>query len=340
MTSYADVAPLPIVYLDLPGAMAGRIPRSDVTLWTGEGSAGKGTTLVWMAVATALQGHHAALVLPEDDPETAVRPRLDAALHALAGDLADDPDYARDVLSRVHDLTVSEGGAPFVLDATGKTAGSIPALNALVRNPTGCECPPDDPSHRHPVVRFVAIDPLLACLEGSVATNIGARRVLGPLTAMAKDTGAAVVLSQHTVPGPGGKPKVAGSQGLVDTVRLCYMIVVDRFNAELRIVRTHKANGARPEDVRFTLTTQPNGCKSVTWLDQEELMVRRTAWRQEPEPEPVAPADPVMAWLEQGGGSVASCVAATGLDEGECLRRLAALQAQGVVRPPKRRWRR
>ena len=52
-----------------------------------------------------------------------------------------------------------------------------------------------------------------------------------------------MLTSQHTVVGPGGKAKVAGSPGLVDTVRLAYMITVDRYNAALRVVKVHKSNG-------------------------------------------------------------------------------------------------
>lgn len=340
MTSYADVKPLPIVYLDLPGAMANRIPRGDVTLYAGEGQIGKGTSLVWMAVATALQGHHVAVVFPEDDPETAVRPRLEAALHALAGGLADDPDFARDVFSRIHDLTVSESGAPFVLDATGKTPGSIPSLRAFVDNPTGCECPPD-PSHSHPVARLVVIDPLYGCLEGSVASELGARRVLGPLMAMAKEAGCAVVLSHHVV-FVSGKPKVAGSQGLTNTVRLCYMVTVDKYNAALRVVRVSKSNGVRPDEVRFTLSAQPNGFRSVTWLDQEELAVRRTAWReQEPQPKPDAAGAVRLAraWLAGNEGTAADCAAATGLDEDAAAAALGELEAEGAAGRKRRLWR-
>ena len=68
MTSYAEERSGPAGRVPRPAGRdgRGRIPRGDVTLWTGEGSAGKGTTLVWMAVATALQGHHgcSALVVP------------------------------------------------------------------------------------------------------------------------------------------------------------------------------------------------------------------------------------------------------------------------------------
>lgn len=263
VTTYADVGALPIVYLDLPGPMRDRIPRGDVTLYAGAGQVGKGTSLVWCAVAAALQGHDVALVLPEDDPETAVRPRLDAALCELAPGHAGDAEFARDVLGRIHDLTVSEQGAPFVLDATGKTAGSIPALRAFV--------------DEH-AVQLVIIDPLLACLEGSIASNIGARRVLGPLMQLAKETGCAVIVSHHVVM-VSGKPKVAGSQGLTDTVRLCYMVTADRYNAALRVVSVSKSNGVRPDPVRFTLERQPNGYMAARWLDSDELAARRTAWR-------------------------------------------------------------
>jgi hypothetical protein len=33
----------------------------------------------------------------------------------------------------------------------------------------------------------------------------------------------------------------------------------------------------RPDDVRFAMTAQVNGFRSVKWLDQDELAARRTA---------------------------------------------------------------
>lgn len=261
MRSYAGVPALPVVYLDLPGPLAGRFPRGDATLIAGPGGTGKGTALAWVAVATALQGHKVAMVLPEDDPETAVRPRLDAALRAIAG--TDEPDFARDVLSRIYDLTTSEDGSPFTLDASGKSTGSLPALRAFV----------DEHS-----IRCVIVDPILSCLEGSIASNIGARRVISPLQQLAKESGAAVLLSHHTV-GTGARQKVAGSTGLTDAARLVYMLTPDKFNASIRVLAVSKSNGPRPDAVRMTLREQPNGCPAAVWLDADELAARRTSWR-------------------------------------------------------------
>ena len=111
------------------------------------------------------------------------------ALHALAGGLADDPEFAAgSVLPHPRPDRVGARAASRSSSTSrpGRHPVRIPALRALVDNPAGCECPQDDPAHQHAVVRLVAIVPLLACLGGSVATNIGARRVLGPLMSMAK----------------------------------------------------------------------------------------------------------------------------------------------------------
>jgi AAA domain len=250
MGTFAEVEDLPIIYLDLPGVMAGKITRGDVTMVLGEGGASKGQIGIWAATVRSLMGERTVLITPEDDIETTVAPRLTAA----------GADR-----SMVFNLTTLDSGAPFLLHADGKTPGCIGSLRSLIDS-EGITC--------------VVIDPIMACLgNGSIASNKGARALLAPLLATAKETGVAIVLTHHTVIGPDGKPKAAGSKGLIDTLRLVYMARKNQYNPAIRELVTYKTNGKPTDDVQYTLEEAPNGFTYVRFLDNDELILRRTKWR-------------------------------------------------------------
>jgi hypothetical protein len=328
MTSYAQIDRQATLFLTFTQpVLNGRIPRGEVTLLAGEGGAGKGQICVWMAVDQALQGHHVILVTPEDNLQATVRPRLEATLEALAP--GHTPALAAEVLGRVHDMTFTRSGAPFELSADGRHEGSIGQLRELVDNPT-LDGDSPDPGYDGPPCRLVVIDPLLACLAfGSIASNQGARRVFAPLTRIATETGCGLVLTHHTV----ASGKVAGSKGLTDAARLVYRAKRDRENPGIRVLEIDKGNGPPADPVRFTIFG--DGADTyVRWLDREELMMRRTAWRSVPEPVTVPEPDPrgaVLEWLDAGGGEAAECAEACGLDEDEATALLEELAADGVA---------
>lgn len=250
MGTFAEVEDLPIIYLDLPGVMQGKIARGDVTMIVGPGGCAKGQMAIWIATALSQQGMKTVLITPEDDIETTVGPRLTACG-------ADK--------SLIFNMTTLDSGAPFLLHADGKTPGCIGALRTLVDSEG---------------IRCVIIDPILSCLgNGSVASNRGARALLAPLFAMAKETGIAILLTHHTVLGPDGKPKPAGSKGLTDALRLVYLAKVNQYNPAIRELTTFKTNGKMTDDIQFTLAEGDNGFTFVKWLDNDELIMRRTKWR-------------------------------------------------------------
>jgi hypothetical protein len=329
MTSYAQIDRQATLFLTFTQpVLNGRIPRGEVTILAGEGGAGKGQMGIWMCVDQALQGHHVILVTPEDNLQATVRPRLEATLRALAP--GHTPALAAEVLGRVHDMTFTRSGAPFELSADGRHEGSIGQLRELVDNPTlDSEAP--DPGYDGAPCRLVVIDPLLACLAfGSIASNQGARRVFAPLTRLATETGCGLVLTHHTV----ASGKVAGSKGLTDAARLVYRAKRDRENPGIRVLEIEKSNILADDDpVRYTI--HGDGADTyVRWLDREELMLRRTAWRAVPElvPEPVPdPRAAVLEWLDAGGGDAGECAEATGLDEDEATALLEELTADGVA---------
>ena len=326
MTSYAQIGRQATMFLTFSQpVLNGRIPRGEVAILAGEGGAGKGQMCVWMCVDQAMQGHHVILVTPEDNLQATVRPRLEATVRALAPGC--DAEYVAEVLSRVHDLTFTRSGAPFELAADGKHEGSIGQLRELVDNPT-LDSEDPDPFYDGPPCRLVAIDPLLACLAfGSIASNQGARRVFAPLTRIATETGCGLVLTHHTV----ASGKVAGSKGLTDAARLVYRAKRDRENPGIRVLEIDKSNILADSDpVRYTI--HGDGADTyVRWLDRDELMARRTAWREQAVV-PVPPREQVRAWLDAAGsGDAADCAAATGLDPGVAEAELEGLRAAGLI---------
>ena len=254
MTAYSDIEALPTVWL-----WQDRIPRGEVTLVAGEGGAGKGQLCCDLAARVSSgrgmpfgddDGEPAAVIMvtPEDDLSETVAWRLRAAS-------AD--------LSRVHDLTLTDSGTPFALSADSTHEGSIATLRAAV----------DDLG-----ARLVVVDPLMACIGwGSITTNMGARRVMAPLQRLAKETGAAVVLTHHTVK----SGAIAGSKGLLDAARVVYRVHRDKENPAVRVMSLEKSNvlGAT-EDVRYLISGDGHDT-CVSWLGRDELAARRTAWRTE-----------------------------------------------------------
>lgn len=253
-TSYADIAPMETLWL-----WRERIPLGEVTLIAGEGGVSKGLTLVDLAARVSTgrpmpgedegcEPGSVVMITPEDDLQETVAHRL----RAQGADL-----------TRIHDLTYLPGGSPFELSAAERKPGDVAHLRAAI------DAIGD--------VRLVVIDPMMATVAyGSVATNLGARRLVTPLQRMAKETGVAVVVSHHTVK----SGAIAGSKGLIDALRVVYRIARDPENPAFRVMSLEKSNvlGAT-EDLRYTLAGEGHSTR-VEWVDRDEMESRRTAWRE------------------------------------------------------------
>lgn len=254
MTTYAEIDAVDTVWLWL-----GRVPCGEVTLLAGEGGVGKGQLLCDLA-ARVTTGRPMPLrdagetpgsvimITPEDDLSETVAWRLRAAGANLA---------------KVHDLTLLASGSPFELSASERSAGNV----AQLREAIGAIGD----------VRLVVIDPLMACIAyGTIATNLGARRVMAPLQRLAKETGVSIIMSHHTVK----SGAIAGSKGLLDAARVVYRVRKDPENPAIRVMALEKSNvlGAT-EDVRYTLAGEGRDTR-VEWLSREALTQRRTSWRR------------------------------------------------------------
>jgi AAA domain len=222
----------------------GWIARRHVNLVTAPGGTSKGLFVVDIAArvttgrpwpgendGTPLREPQAVVIIaPEDDPNESLAPRL-----AAAG--ADS--------SLVYNLTELSDGSPFILP------DSIPELRAALAEirQTGTE------------VGLVILDPLSALVERSIASNIGARRVLAPLEKLARDEDIAVILTHHTVK----SGSTAASKGITDAVRIA-----------LRITRPDKTSDARV--LSYEKTNIASGTSTLRYVVVEDGLDTRIAY--------------------------------------------------------------
>ena len=312
MSTYADIAPQPKAWL-----WGGRLLRGGVTIVAGPGGSAKGLMAADLAARVttgrpmpgeteAREPASVIMITPEDDLEEDVAWRLDAA-GADRG--------------RCHDLTFLPGGIPFELSVIRGDTGHIGQLRELI----------DEIGD----VALVVIDPLLACVNGPVASNAAARRVMAPLQRLAKETGVAILLTHHTVK----SGAIAGSKGLTDAARIVYRISRQADNPAVRVMSVEKVNNA-PEldDIQYTLTGEGTSIR-VAWAPEAEQQ-QRPSWRDRlrgrplaaaPSPQPAAPR--FAATFSSGRGSTLLGDSITDLGEAmrvcEGTRQAAALARAG-----------
>ena len=247
-TTYADPGMAPIVPCHL---VPGFLEKGQVVLIAGQGGCGKSMLTAWWAAACTRgelpgcegQPRSVGWVNAEDDPATSTAWRLRAA--------GADP-------SRVVDLTESEDGEPFELPRDiGRLRQAIDD-NALA---------------------LVIIDPLSAVSSLTLTTVLSARKIMMPLQRAARETGCVIAVIHHETKAKG---VVAGSKGLVDSVRMVLRVAPDEEVPSDRVLSVSKSNaGGDVAPVRFTITGDGTDAR-VTWLDRDELARRRTSWRKPP----------------------------------------------------------
>lgn len=181
----------------------GRVPLSMVTLLAGDPGLGKSTlTMSWAAgVSTGQLGGRASDVLligGEDVAATTVRPRAEAAGGNLDR-IGVEPLY-------------DEHGDP----RDAEIPGDVPRIAALVRERGA---------------RLVVIDPLNAHLSAGIDSHKDAslRKALAPLSRLAADTGAAVVVVAHLNKRSGDEAiyRVNGGVGNVGVARSVLVLTRD-----------------------------------------------------------------------------------------------------------------
>jgi AAA domain len=223
MTSFAAIVPSAPAWL-----WPGRIPAGEVTLLAGPCGVGKSFVTADIAGRVSrgdpmpgeVDGQapgSVILVSAEDDASSATSWRLRAA---------------RADLGKVHDMTLLEDGEPFELP------DSLPVLRRAI------DLVGD--------VRLVVLDPLAALAAVPISSNVTVRRaIITPLRALARDTGAAIVLIHHVTK----SGKVAGSQGLMDGLRQVLTVTKSEDDPRVRMLHSEKSNLAADDlpDVRYVI---------------------------------------------------------------------------------------
>jgi hypothetical protein len=246
LPSYADVTPLTQEWL-----WDGYIPFGRVTLLAGDSGIGKGFMLSDIAARVSRGDRmpdgtpgtapgHVIMITPEDDPRT-------CTVHRLAAHDAD--------LSMVHDLTLVGGNTWCIQE-------DVTALRQLI---TACGG-----------AALVIIDPISAVTLVGLTSDVPVRRkVLGPLEAVARETGAAIVIVGHlTKTGAAqaqrnraaAKDGMGGTKGLTNAARLMLTVVRDDADPRIRTISVAKSNGTDDRSapaVRYTIEGTP---PKVRWL--------------------------------------------------------------------------
>jgi AAA domain-containing protein len=229
----------------------GRIPLGKVTMLDGDPGLGKSTLALDVAarVTTARRFPDGApgvaggvvLLTAEDGLADTVRPRLDA--------MAGDP-------SRVVALTA-------VADEDGQInpitlPDHIPALRTAIEQVRA---------------RLVIIDPYVAYLASYVNSRIDhdIRRTLAPLTGLAEETGAALLLIRHLNKASGGPAlyRGGGSIGLIAAVRSGLLVAEDPDDPTRRVLAVVKANLApRAPSLAYRLESATIGVARIVWAGE------------------------------------------------------------------------
>lgn len=118
-------------------------------------------------------------------------------------------------------------------------------------------------------VKLVVIDPISAASEKSLTANATVRRtVWGPLRKQAKQSGAAIVVTAHTVK----DGQIQGSKGLTDVARMVLRVDRDKRDKRYRTLSVVKANDAADDapGICYTLTGE-RPLVRVEYVDKAEV---------------------------------------------------------------------
>jgi putative DNA primase/helicase len=221
-------------------AWPGRIPCGTVTILAAPGGVGKSFFAADLA-ARVSRGD----MMPDGTPGAAPAPVIYVGLE-------DSPEA-----STVHRLTAARADLANVMDASESPSGApfdvttdLPWLREVNDQAGG--------------VRLVVIDTLSAASPVTLTGVATVRnRVLRPLLAFAKDTGAAVLVVHHVTKAG----TVAGSKAIEDGARQVLTISRDTADPRIRTLHLHKTNIASDQtpDVRYTLTGEGRDT-AVSWL--------------------------------------------------------------------------
>lgn len=223
-----------------------RIPRGKLTVLDGDPGLGKSTLSLDIAAHVSrgvpLPGSTepskaagVVLLSAEDDLADTIRPRLDAAGANVSRVLA------------LRTIPGDDSMPPSIPDDLDLIEQAIERVQAAL----------------------VVVDPLMAFLGADVDAHKdqGVRRALHRLSALAEDTGAAVLVVRHLNKAVGGNPlyRGGGSIGIVAAARAGLLVGRDPDDATRRVLASTKCNlAAEPESLSFHLE-QHDEASRVVW---------------------------------------------------------------------------
>jgi hypothetical protein len=171
--------------------------------------------------------------------------------------IAPEDDAARDLKGRLDSAGADDR---YVIDLRKwpdsgdkvQVPRDIPKLAKLVKDIAD----PENERYAHlPEVSMIIIDPLTKVLQdgSTIATRLGANKVMEPLVTLAEKLDIAVVVFHHM----NWDGKVNGSRALYDSVRLAYEITYSPRDPDERIAKKAKGNGGFDGGFTYRITGPP-----------------------------------------------------------------------------------
>ena len=253
----------------------GRLPAGKVSLIAGDPGLGKSllTTAMashvtrgtpWPVDRSRCPAGSVVMVSAEDDVADTIRPRLTAAGANLRKvHVIDDIDG------------VGKDGEP---RRRAWTLADTDMLASLVL--------------RFGDVRLIVIDPISAYLGRGVDghANSEVRAALAPLTELAQQSGAAVVLVSHLnkTSGTPAAYRITGSLAFSAAARAVFAVTKDKDDSSRRLVLPVKCNlSADRAGVAYRVKTSPEGVPVIEWEDEPVNLTADEAMQPDrPGPEP------------------------------------------------------
>lgn len=229
---------------------AGRIPQGKLVVIGGDSGQGK-TTIVMDLIARLSRGEKLPAMKRPHKP-------MRCLIMTAEDDLADT------LVPRLHAADADLGNIEFILGR--KSPDGDVLLNF----------PQDIDRLRNEVVRtnarLLVIDPFNAFLNGKTDSYKDAdiRRVLAPLSRLAEDTGAAVLLIFHLKKSQSGKAlhQIVGSVGIGAAARAVLVVAPNPLNEDERLLAVAKvSNAAERKSLVFRIEgSEPYGAAKARWL--------------------------------------------------------------------------
>jgi hypothetical protein len=231
-----------------------RIPKGKLTVIDGDPGLGKSAVTVDLAARVS-----AGLGMPDGSPCEAAGVVICSAEDGLADTVRPRLDAAGGAPSRVVSLatiTDEEG-----LERPISIPEDVPVIRQAIRRVDA---------------RLVIVDPLMAFLSGKTDSyrDQDVRRALATLSALAEETGAAIVIVRHLNKSGGKNPiyRGGGSIGIIGAARSGMLVAKHPEDEDLRVLSMAKSNLAAPAaSLIFTLEEADNGAVRVVWLGESDL---------------------------------------------------------------------